>query len=66
MGLAQGNFERAVDSAAGTLSWLETRQDLSSAHSRVLQNVAWDLEAIGAAIRLELMNRETDKPIDFG
>jgi hypothetical protein len=66
--LAQDNFERAVVSAQQTLRRLDRGAmiDITKESVPRLRTIAWDLEAIGAAIRLELMNRETDSPVDLG
>lgn len=64
MGLAQGNFDRAARSGLETLNDLTMHAtlsagkiDLSKASRRQLLTMLHDLEAISAAIRLELMNR---------
>lgn len=64
----QENYERAVRSASDTLSTLSSTPvlDITREHRRRLQAILWDLEAIGASIRLELMNREDVNPIDLG
>lgn len=68
MNLAQDNFDRARVSGQTTLRNLAGGGDidLSKQSTPRLQTMAWDLESIQAAIRLELMNREADKPMDFG
>jgi len=67
--LPQENFERAVSSAEDTLGTLASRltstPQLGRESKQRLQTWMWDLEAIAAAIRLELMNRD-DRPIDLG
>lgn len=68
MNLPQENFERALESAMDTIATLDadTAPTLSDQPTQRLQGWSWDLEAIGAAIRLELMNREDVNPIDLG
>lgn len=68
MNLAQENFERAVISGQNTLHRLDRGRmiDLNGETTARLRVIAWDLEAIGAAIRLELMGRETQEPVDLG
>ncbi len=58
MGLAQGNFERATASADHTLRRLQgDRVELSRLPNREILSMLHDLEQIGAALRIELMNR---------
>lgn len=62
MGLAQGNFDRAVRSGEGTLRELLAHEergsiDLTRASTRRLQTLCHDLEQIQTAIRMELLNR---------
>lgn len=71
MNLPQENFERACESADQTLDALKgtgRRQYpvLERESKQRLQGWLWDLDAIGAAIRLELMNREDKNPMDLG
>ena len=67
MDIAQGNFDRAVTSAQDSLNMLQGGGvELARQSTRRLQSLVWDLEAIGAAVRLELMNRETQYPVDLG
>lgn len=72
MSMAQGNFERALKSGQMSLNTLadaartQYPPNLGTMHARKLRALAWDLEAIQAAIRLELNDRETQKPVDFG
>ena len=67
MGMAQGNFDRAVRSGRETfLDLLAHGQrptglastDLSKTHKRELLTMLHDLEQVAAAIRLELMSRD--------
>lgn len=64
MDIAQENFDRACSSGYATLKELtETTGDLrgqirlSEIPTRKLRTVAWDLEAIAAALHMELNNR---------
>lgn len=68
MNLAQENFERAVVSGQATLRQLDRGKmlNLGQESTARLRTIAWDLESIQAAIRIELMNRETGKPVDLG
>ena len=66
MSLTQENFDRAMNSGEASLQALRLRPTLSRESKQRLQTWLWDLEAIGAAIRHELMNREDDRPIDLG
>lgn len=75
MSLPQENFERAVESGRDSLFVIGATftgtpdappMQLERQGTERLRQWLWDLEAIGAAIRLELMNRETEQPIDFG
>jgi len=66
MSLPQENFEAAVASARDTLRTLATQNPrLANESEEQLQAWLWDLEAIAAALRLELI-RHDDRPIDFG
>lgn len=72
MTMSQENFERAVKSGQMTLGQLadaaRTRYppDLSNLHTRKLRSWAWDLEAIQAALRQELNDRDKQNPVDLG
>lgn len=66
MPLPQENFETAVRSADDTFDILLKVPDLGRQPTPALRKWLWDLEAISAALRLELMNRETQHPIDLG
>lgn len=68
MNLPQENFERALVSARDTIKELQSipAPNLGHESNQRLRAWMWDLEAIGSAIRLELMNRETLQPVDFG
>lgn len=68
MNLPQENFDRAIHSASETLVTLGSGRPpaLEQESPQQLRAWLWDLDAIGAAIRLELMNRETSQPIDLG
>lgn len=68
MNLAQENFERAVVSGQATLRTLDRGKMLDLGQESIprLRTIMWDLEAIQTAIRLELMNRETQEPVDLG
>lgn len=66
MNLPQENFERAIEHGKATLADLPNNPILEQEQTSRLQGWMWDLEAIGAAIRLELMNRETNEPVDLG
>lgn len=69
MNLAQENFDSAVKSAKRTLGDLLMHKskpiELGSCSKHYLQSLAWDLEAIQAAIRIELNNR-SERPVDLG
>lgn len=70
MNLPQENFDRAVDSARLTLDALVDhdrgyRITLEDEATVKLRTLMWDLEAVQAAIRLELMNRDS-RPMDLG
>jgi hypothetical protein len=66
MNLPQENFDRAVRSGEDTLRTLiGQRIVLEQESTQSLRTLMWDLEAIGAAVRLELMNRDP-RPVDFG
>jgi len=75
MNLAQENFEAAVKSARHTLRELSATAErpnlfreiftLKKVNTRRLQTLAWDLEAIQAAIRMELNDRN-ESPMDLG
>lgn len=70
MNLAQENFERALDSGYSSLATLaawqrmQPSQQLSNLHVDILRTLAWDLEAIQTAIRMELNNRSAN-PVDM-
>jgi len=73
MNLPQENLERAIDSASATLYTLGMTVAgkpkypvLEQESKQRLQGWLWDLDAIGAALRLELMNREDQNPMDLG
>jgi hypothetical protein len=68
MNLAQENFERAVVSGQATLRRLDRGSMIELGKESVprLRTILWDLEAIGAAVRLELMEREQHDPVDLG
>lgn len=68
MSLAQENFERATQSAQVTLRTINKANQPVLAKESIprLRTWLWDLEAIGAALRLELMNREEKGPVDLG
>ena len=66
MNLPQENFERAIENGRTTLADLPTMPTLERENTQRLQGWMWDLEAITAALRLELMNRETNEPVDLG
>lgn len=55
--IAQENFDRAVSSAAGTITKIAYAVQLQGMSVRELESMAWDLEAIQAAIRIEINNR---------
>lgn len=57
MNLAQENFERACTSGRPTLDDLRTPPDLSRISKRKLESMAWDLEAIQSALRMEINQR---------
>ena len=59
MDLPQDNFDRARGSARGTLTNLASDKHivLNAMSVRTLQEMAWDLEAIQAAVRLHLNHR---------
>lgn len=65
MNLPQENFDAAQTSARGTIRELQTPVTLRRKTNRELSSMLWDLEAMGAALRLELMNR-SDQPVDLG
>ena len=75
MSLAQENFESAIHSGRHTLRELSRLVDnpglfhtiftLRKVNTRRLNTLAWDLEAIQAAIRVELNNR-SEAPTDLG
>lgn len=68
MNLAQDNFERAIASGQATLKQLDRGKmvELARESTARLRVIAWDLEAIQSAVRLELMNRESREPVDLG
>lgn len=53
----QGNFESAVNRGAETLRVVQGKPAFSTMHTRTLQQMAWDLEAIQTAIRSEINDR---------
>lgn len=63
MSLAQENFDRACRSGRDTLRELAGVGDLGAdrplraMHTDKLRGMAWDLEAVTAAIHMELNNR---------
>lgn len=59
MSLAQENFDRARNSGQASIEKLATRGpiDIRRMDTRSLRTLAWDLEAIEAALRIELNNR---------
>lgn len=70
MNLPQENFERAIGSGYHTLANLTEAAKgeapkLREVNTRKLQDMCWDLEAIQAALRLELLNR-ANEPMDLG
>jgi hypothetical protein len=67
MSLAQENFERARESGRETLRGLldPTQKPLRARSRRELLNILHDLEQIGAAVRLDLMNREEPRADPF-
>lgn len=73
MSLAQENFDRAISSGYNTLRNLSdaakiggTPIDLSKASTRKLEQIAWELEAIQAALRLEINRRMAGEAMDLG
>jgi len=67
MNLAQDNFERALVSGQTTIKTLRSETPILGHESTPrLRVMMWDLESIQAAIRLELMDRETQHPVDLG
>lgn len=68
MNLPQENFERALNAGRATLQILEEQPypQLSNEATQRLEGWAWDLEAIVAALRNELVNRDDTNPVDFG
>lgn len=67
--LPQENFERALGAGHRSLALLVAGPPaptpvLATVSTEQLRHMAWDLEAIGAAVRLELINRETREPVD--
>lgn len=74
MTLAQENFERALGSAYPTLRMLteaagsltKPTPQLRDVNTSKLEAIAWDLESIQAAIRLELINRPGPEHMDLG
>lgn len=58
MSLPQRNFDRAVASGMPSLRTLAQQSvDLRATSTQQLRTLAWDLEAIEAALRMELNNR---------
>lgn len=59
MSLAQSNFDHARRSGRPTLRTLasDAPLELQAVNQRALESMAWDLEAIQTAIRIELNNR---------
>lgn len=73
MSQSQENFDTAVHSGEQTLADLRAhshatsrRIQLRNLPSQRLHSMAWDLEAIGAALRQELYERSEGIPMDLG
>ena len=73
MSLAQENFNHAISSGYNTLRNLVdaakiggTPIDLSMASTRKLEQTAWELEAIQAALRIEINRRMAGEAMDLG